>query len=713
MPTERAPALTREFASRDRPLLVSRGSPVPTGAFETPTGINFVLLSRHATAVSLILSEPCEGEIYAEIPLDPLLNRTGDHWHVRVDNLPEEFCYGYRVDGPKDNGHRYDPRNILHDPSSRALSCGRPWGATGNLPRRSLMNRSMTERQTAISLRTPLDETIIYEVHVRGYTIDPSSGVRHPGTYMGLGEKADELKSLGITAIELLPVDEFDENDCNFVNPLTGEKLRNFWGYNPIAFCAPKAAYANNPERSAPWHEFCAMVDRFHEAGIEVYLDVVFNHTAEGGEDGPTYSFRGVDNTLFYMLDERGRYLNYSGCGNTFSSEHPVVRNYVLDCLRNWAVDGQIDGFRFDLASVFGRDRHGNVLLEPPVINRISEDSLLRDIKLIAEPWDAAGLYQVGTFPGAGRWSDWNGRYRDDVRRFWRGDLDMTSALATRLCGSDDLFRGRGPLHSVNYICCHDGFTLNDLVSYNAKHNEANGEGNRDGNDASWSWNCGAEGPTDNPAVLQIRSRQVRNLMTTLMVSQGVPMIMAGDEFLRTQHGNNNAWCQDNPISWVDWTLRDRNAGFYRFVKMIIALRKAHPALRRRTFFTGGSRGQPPEIFWHGTEPARPDFSAGSRSLAFALDGRRCDRPNVVDRDMYVAMNAWVEPLDFKIPAAPSGRPWRRVVDTALPSPEDIVPDDEGPRVSVLQLYRVQPHSMIILISESQLPDRDERRQGP
>ncbi|MFI5456959.1 MAG: glycogen debranching protein [Isosphaerales bacterium] len=703
MPTtikERVPSPTREYTYRDRLLFVSRGSPLPAGAIATPTGINFVLLCRHGTAVWLILSEPCDGDIYAEIPLDPLLNRTGDHWHVRVDNLPEEFCYGYRVDGPKDNGHRYDPRNVLHDPYSRALSCGRQWGSTGDLPRRSLMAESMIERPYAVNLRTPLEDTIIYEVHVRGYTIDPRSGVRYPGTYAGLAEKTAELKKLGITAVELLPIDEFDENDCRFVNPMTGERLRNFWGYNPIAFCAPKAAYAHNPERFAPWHEFSSMVHEFHEAGIEVYLDVVFNHTAEAGDDGPTYSFRGVDNTLFYMLDERGGYLNFSGCGNTFSSNHPVVRNYVLECLRNWVVEGRIDGFRFDLASVLGRDRRGNVLIEPPVINRISEDSLLRDTKLIAEPWDAAGLYQLGDFPGQGRWSDWNGRYRDDVRRFWRGDPDMTSAMATRLCGSDDLYWDRGPLHSINFICCHDGFTLYDLVSYNAKHNEANGEGNRDGTDADWSWNCGAEGPTDLPAVLRIRSRQVRNLITTLMVSQGVPMILAGDEFLNTQHGNNNAWCQDNPLGWVDWSSRERNAGFLRFVRMMIALRKAHPVLRRRTFFTGERAGHPPEIVWHGTHPAEPDFSAVSHSLAFALDGRRSDRPNVVDRDIYVAMNAYTEPLDFNIPAAPSGRPWRRVVDTALPSPEDIVADDEGPRVPVLKVYRVQAHATIILVSE-------------
>ena len=689
-----------EYRYRDHPLIVTGGSPIPEGATPTPSGINFVLICRHGTAVWLILSEPCDAEIHAEIPLDPLLNRTGDHWHVRVDGLPEEFCYGYRVDGPKDLGHRYDPRNILIDPAALALSCGRPWGEGGNLPRRSLMTESMIDRQRVVNPRTPLEDTIIYELHVRGYTIDPSSGVKHPGTYAGLVEKIPEIKELGVTAVELLPVDEFDETDCAFVNPLTGEKLRNFWGYNPILFCAPKAAYATNYERSGPWQEFCDMVDAFHEAGIEVYLDVVFNHTAEGREDGPTYNFRGVDNSLFYMIDEQGRYLNYSGCGNTFSSEHPVVRNFLLDCLRNWVTEGGIDAFRFDLASVLGRDRHGNVLVEAPVVKRISEDSLLRDTKLIAEPWDAAGLYQVGTFPGEGRWSDWNGRYRDDVRRFWRGDPGMTSALATRLCGIDDLYAGRGPLHSINYICCHDGFTLNDLVSYNHKHNEANGEGNRDGSDASWSWNCGIEGPTGQQDVLAIRGRQVRNLMATLMLSQGVPMIMAGDEFLRTQHGNNNAWCQDNPIGWVDWSLKQTNAGFLRFVRMMIALRMAHPVLRRRTFFTGERGGLPPEIIWHGVEPAKPDFSHDSHSLAWALDGRRSDRPNLVDRDLYVAVNAWSAPLDFKVPAAPSGRPWRRAVDTALPSPEDIMEEDHGPRVAVRQVYRVQGHSMTVLVSD-------------
>ncbi len=689
-----------EYSYRDRLLVVTRGGPLPAGAMPTPNGINFVLISRHATAVWLVLSEPCDNVIYAEIPLNPRFNRTGDHWHVRIDGLPEVFCYGYRVDGPKGMGHRFDPTRILHDPFARALSCGRPWGATGELLRRSLMVELMIDRQRPIHPRTPLEDTIIYELHVRGYTASPSSAVRHRGTYAGLAEKIDYIKSLGATAVELLPVDEFDENGCPFVNPFTGERLRNYWGYDPIAFCAPKAAYANNHELSGPWDEFRTMVDAFHETGLEVYLDVVFNHTAEGGDDGPTYSFRGLDNALYYMLDANGKYLNFSGCGNTFSNDHPVVRNYVIDCLRDWVAEGGVDGFRFDLASILGRDRHGNPLAEPPAVNRISEDSLLRDTKLIAEPWDAAGLYQVGSFPGHGRWSDWNGRYRDDVRRFWRGDAGMTSALATRICGSDDLYQGCGPLDSINFITCHDGFTLLDLVSYQDKHNEPNGEGNRDGSDVNWSWNCGAEGPSNDPEVVQLRYRQARNLMATLLISQGVPMILAGDEFLRTQNGNNNAWCQDNPISWIDWSENPRSLEFLRFVRMMIALRKAHVVLRRRTFFKTERGGQPPAILWHGMQPSKPDFSAGSHAIAFALDGRRCDRPNVIDRDIYVAVNANPRPLEFTIPAAPSGRAWRRVVDTALPSPEDIVEEEHGPHVPILQRYPVQAHSMVILVSE-------------
>ena len=458
----------------------------------------------------------------------------------------------------------------------------------------------------------PREDTILYELHVRGFTVDPSSGVRHPGTYAGLIEKIPYLKELGVTAVELLPIDEFDENDCPFVNPLTGEQLRNFWGYNTIAFGAPKAAYASNPERTAPWEEFRGMVQAFHDAGIEVILDVVFNHTAEGNHKGPTFNFRGLDNRLYYLLDERGRYLNYTGCGNTVNSNHPVVRNLILSCLRNLVAEADVDGFRFDLASVLGRNRRGEVMVEPPVIESISEDALLADTKMIAEPWDAAGVYQVESFPGGARWSVWNGIYRDDVRRFWRGEPGMTSALATRLCGSDDLYHGRIPLHSINFITCHDGFTLLDLVSYNNKHNEANGEANRDGTDANFSWNCGVEGPTDDPAVLALRHRQARNLIATLMVSQGVPMLLGGDELLRTQQGNNNAWCQDNAVSWVDWTCAETNTDFLRFVRQLTALRLRHPALRRKTFFRGGSGTSPPTS--SGTASSRASPTSASRA---------------------------------------------------------------------------------------------------
>jgi glycogen operon protein len=529
-------------------------------------------------------------------------------------------------------------------------------------------------------------------------TCHPSSGVRHPGTFAGLAEKVGYLKDLGITAVELLPIDEFDESDCPFVNPLTGEKHRNYWGYNTISYAAVKAAYASHYEGGGPREEFRRMVSTFHKSGIEIVLDVVFNHTAEGGENGPTYHFRGLDNSLYYMLDEEGHYLNFAGCGNAVNSNHPIVRSQILTCLRSGIAESGVDGYRFDLASVLGRDRRGNVLVEPPVIEQITEDALLADTKMIAEPWDAAGLYQVANFPGGNRWSVWNGRYRDDVRRFWQGEAGMTSALATRICGSDDLDQGRGPLHSINFITCHDGFTLNDLVSYNTKHNEANGEGNRDGSDANDSWNCGVEGPTDDPAVLALRGRQARNLMATLLISQGVPMILGGDEFLRTQQGNNNAWCQDNEISWVDWSLVEQNRDFHRFVKQMIALRMRHHALRRITFFSTEG-GQTPDIVWHGVQPCQPDFSSNAHTLAFAIDGRRCDRPGV-DRDIYVAMNAYWEPLDFRIPGSPSGREWKRAVDTNLPSPDDALGLDEGPIIPIATDYRVEARSMIILVSE-------------
>jgi glycogen operon protein len=687
------------YQFRGHPLKVTRGHPLPLGASRTPDGVNFVLICRHATSVRLVLSEPCNPEVETEIPLGPRFFRTGDHWHVRILGLPEEFCYGYRVDGPRGPMHRYDPSIVLLDPACRALSCGRPWGQSFGATRRSLLTRGLGDRMDDLNPRIPREDTILYEMHVRGFTCHPSSGVRHPGTFAGLAEKVAYLKDLGVTAVELLPIDEFDETDCPFVNPLTGEKHRNFWGYNTIAYAAAKAAYASHWEGGAPREEFRRMVAAFHKAGLEVVLDVVFNHTAEGGKDGPTYNFRGLDNSMYYMLDDHGNYLNFAGCGNAVNSNHPIVRSLILSCLRNAVAESGVDGFRFDLASVLGRDKRGNVLVEPPVIEQITEDALLADTKMIAEPWDAAGLYQVSNFPGGHRWSVWNGQFRDDVRRFWQGEPGMISPLATRLCGSDDVCRGRGPLHSINFVTCHDGFTLADLVSYNHKHNEANGEGNRDGSDANFSWNCGVEGPTDDPKILALRARQARNLMATLLISQGVPMLLGGDEMLRTQGGNNNAWCQDNEISWVDWSLVEKHGDFHRFVRELIALRKRHHVLRRRTFFAN-EPCQTPAIVWHGIWPCQPNFARDSHALAFALDGRRGDRPEV-DRDIYVAMNAFWEPLSFQIPASPSGRAWRRTVDTSRPSPNDALGLDEGPVVPVLLEYRVEARSMIILVSEA------------
>ncbi len=696
---------TEAVSFQGQPLVSTRGRPLPLGVSRSPSGVNFAVIARHATAVWLVLS-PCDdtGEPQAaEIFLDASRYRTGDHWHIHVSGLPDAFCYGYRVDGPQGPGHRYDRQRVLLDPVARMLSGGRAWAAPDGRPRRTLVTGTWpaeSELPMPRMPQIPREDSIFYELHVRGFTAHPSSGVRHPGTFAGLVEKLPHLAALGVTTIELLPIHEFDELDCPFVNPLTGERLKNLWGYDTIAYRTTKAAYGSDPAGSAPRDEFRSLVRAFHASGIEVLLDVVFNHTAERGEDGPTFSFRGFDNRIFYMLDEQGRYLDFTGCGNTVNSNHPVVRAFILSCLRGMVDETEVDGFRFDLASVFGRNRAGDVLVEPPVVDMITQDTLLTQAKLIAEPWDAGGLYQVGSFSGGPQWSVWNARYRDDVRRFWRGDPGMASAMATRLCGSDDLYHGGGPLHSINFVTCHDGFTLADLVTYNHKHNEANGEGNCDGTDANWSWNCGVEGPTDDTEIVRLRHRQARNLIATLMISQGVPMLLAGDEFLRTQNGNNNAWCQDNATGWVDWALTERNADFLTFVRQLIALRKRHPALRRRAFFEGGRSGQPPDIAWHGVEPAQPDFSWESRSLALVLDGRRIDRPGEVDRDLYIVLNAYWEPLSFRVPSAPSGRLWRRTVDTALDAPNDAVGLDEGPRIPGGERYRVEARSLLILVSE-------------
>lgn len=689
---------------RERPfsmltLRIARGRCLPLGATAQPDGVNFALLCQHGTAVFLVLYPLDGGEPLAEIALHPRRNRTGDHWHVLVAGLPPAFSFGWRVDGPSGRGHCFDPSHVLIDPTATALTNGARWGESTEPQARRTTRRSVFLRrpfhwQEDVPLVTSLEDTIIYELHVRGFTCHPSSLCAHPGTFAGLVEKIPYLQWLGVTAVELLPIHEFDETDCPFSNPTTGAKLRNLWGYNSIAFAAPKAAYASQGADHGQINEFRDMVRAFHAAGIEVYLDVVFNHTGEGDHRGRTYNFRGLDNQLYYLLGPEGGYLNFTGCGNTVNCNHPTVRHLIMNCLRFWVADMHIDGLRFDLASVLGRDRFGRVLIEPPVIEMIAEDAVLADTKLIAEPWDAAGLYQLGGFPYGRRWSEWNGQFRDQVRRFWRGDVGMAADFATRLCGSSDLYEssGRQPCHSVNFVTCHDGFTLWDLVSYNHKHNEANGESNRDGSNENYSWNCGAEGPTDDPEILGLRRRQARNFFATLLLSQGVPLLLAGDEFLRTQSGNNNAWCQDNETSWVDWGLAIKNADFLRFVREMIHLRRRHPVLRRRRFHNDAS------VIWHGVEPFRPDFNSWSRTLALTLDGRFTNREP--DRDFYLAFNAWREPVRFTIPPSPQGRPWRRIVDTALASPLDIVGLDEGPEAPAGSVYAVAPFSVVVLIAE-------------
>lgn len=697
---------------------VDRGSPLPLGPDRTARGVNFAIFSSRATAMKLELYEGDDDEIKAVVELDPRLNRTGEIWHVRIlhpePELLRSLRYVWKADGPWDPaaGLYFDQKRPLLDPYARAFSGGGVWGrtdlphegtegATGkNLRRCRIASSRSFEWDGDAPLLTPLRDTIIYELHVRGFTRDPSSGTIQPGTFKGLTEKIPYLVDLGVTAVELMPVFEFDENENMRKDPKTGKPLLNYWGYSPFGFFCPKTSYAASPADAGVLMEFREMVRCFHRAGLEVFLDVVFNHTAEGDERGPTISFRGLDNPTYYMLDDKGKYRNYSGCGNTFNCNHPVVRSFILDVLHYWTAFMHVDGFRFDLASILGRGTDGTVLANPPILEMISRDPILANVKLIAEAWDAAGLNQVGNFPSYGRWSEWNGYYRDDVRRFWRGDKGMVSRFASRVCGSDDLYGKAGgggrPGHTINFITAHDGFTLNDLVTYCQKHNEANGENNQDGENHNHSMNFGVEGPSGDGGVNRQRRRQAKNFLATLLLSQGVPMLLGGDEFLRTQCGNNNAYCQDNEISWVDWSLAEKNADMLRFAKLMIRFRREHPVLRRERFFnpTGGG------IFWQGEGEGRPDWSEDASWLAFLLEGTQANRPDGNhDDDIMVLMNASSDWRHFVVPDR--GRDWRKMVDTARPSPEDIFENvGQAPNLGRRQeRFAVEPGSLVVLIA--------------
>jgi len=683
---------------------LARGQPLPLGATSVRGGINFSVFSKHATELSLVLFAPEQMESLAEFPLDTRYNKTGDIWHVYVRGIDPGIEYGYRV-GKLGNTnplvHRFDSSKILLDPYAHSLSGGEVWGKERANRRAPWLRRSrVVDHQFNWQFNQPINrhlaDSIIYELHVRGFTRHPSSETRHPGTFLGLTEKIPYLQELGITAVELMPVTDFLETDCLSRNPLTGEHLINLWGYHPISFFALKGSYASHARGGAEVREFKTMVKSFHDAGIEVILDMVYNHTGEGDENGATLSFRGLDNSIYYIIEPgTGKYLNFSGCGNTTNCNHPIVRDLILDSLRYLVTEMHIDGFRFDLASILGRGTDGSVLANPPLIERIAADPVLANVKLIAEAWDAAGLYQVGSFGSWGRWAEWNGRFRDDVRRFWRGSPDTVRSLATRFCGSADLYSGSGraPYHSVNFVTSHDGFTLADLVSYNEKHNETNGERNRDGSDVDGSWNCGVEGPTTDLEVVNLRRRQVKNLAATLILSQGVPMILAGDELGRTQRGNNNAYCQDNDIGWMDWGMMDRNKDLLRFVKNLIAFRKSHLLFKQREFI-GQAEERIPRIIWHGVRLYQPDWSWHSRSLAIELqfDGQ--------DSNLYFIFNAFSDQLVFELPKPLPDKRWFRLLDTFLASPHDIAEEDEGEPLDQGENYWVAPHSVVGLIQK-------------
>jgi len=683
---------------------IRRGVPLPLGTRSFLDGVNFALFSRHARRVRLeLFANSHDATPSRSIDLDPVRNRTGDVWHVWIQGLVPGQLYAYRIDGPYDPavGHRYNFNRLLLDPRATAITHQPHWdfdAARGCDASVGDGQRSCSDNAAAMPKcvftrfhfdwkddqppRHPWSKTVIYETHVRGLTIHPSSAVPDPGTYRGLVEKAPYLKDLGVTAVELLPVQEFNTHELKTTDPRTGRRLKNYWGYNPVSFTAVNGAYCSTGASGQQTLEFKEMVRLLHAAGIEVIIDVVLNHTAETDELGPTLCWRGVDNSIYYTLEkDKRRYHNFAGTGNTINANHPVVRDYILGCLRYWVVEMHVDGFRFDLASILGRDSAGNLLTNPPLLESIAQDPILSSTKLIAEAWDAAGAYQVGSFSER-RWAEWNGHYRDDVRRFWRGDPGMLSAFASRICGSEDIYSksGKGPESSINFITCHDGFTLNDLVSYADKHNAANGEQNRDGTNDNHSANYGVEGPTEDARVEGLRRRQIRNFLLTLFVSRGVPMLLGGDEFRRTQHGNNNAYCQDNETSWYDWAFWQRHAQIHRFVKHVIGLRQAHPVLAREQFYTDD------DISWFGPDQRPADWhNPQAKALACLIRDEATEA-------LFLMFNAGDESVVFHTPPAPQSGRWRLVVDT---SHDELVSES---LVNSLQPYALEPHSSAVLV---------------
>jgi glycogen operon protein len=684
-----------------------RGWPQPLGATVDDGGVNFSLFSEEATGVELLLFD-AHDDVHPIMTqrFDPVVNRSFHFWHMYVRGLTAGYHYAYRVTGPHTGGHRFDSEKVLLDPYAKGntntlwkpVDACQPGDNLESSMRAVIVDERGYDWEGDKPLERPMSDTIVYELNVRGFTASPTAGVEHPGTFAGLIEKIPYLQELGVTAVELLPIFAFDEREVRGINPIDGSELRNFWGYDPYLHFSPQASYCINPDEGSQITEFRDLVKALHKAGIEVILDVVFNHTAEGNHMGPTISFKGLGNDAYYLLHptQPQYYMDYSGCGNTVNANHPIVQKFILDCLHYWVEEMHVDGFRFDEGSVLHRGGDGAPMQFPPVVWGIELAEGLADTKMIAEAWDAGGLYDVGQFPGS-RWSDWNGRFRDDVRRFVRGDLGLIATIATRMSGSMDMYEGggRSPANSVNFITAHDGFTLYDLVAYNDKHNEANGEGNRDGVNENLSWNCGVEGPTDDPAVNAFREQQLKNFASVLFLSQGVPMFVAGDEVGRTQRGNNNAYCQDNDLSWFDWNLTEENAGLFRFFKHMIALRRRHASLRRRSFLTGQvNRRGVPDIRWHGLELEQAEWgNPVSRILAFTLSGVEPLEP-----DLHVMMNMDDAPHDFAVPQG-DDLTWLVFADTSKPSPGDIAEPGQA-RPFEGERCTVEGRSIVILESQ-------------
>jgi glycogen operon protein len=687
---------------------LSAGNQHPLGATPDENGVNFSLYSENAEGVDLLLFDEHDDAIpFQIISFDDVTNRTFHFWHVFVEGLKPGVHYNFRVYGPNEphNGHRFNPNKVLLDPYGKGMTttlferggATQDTDNTHNALRSVVVDSKDYDWEGDKPLNLPIQDSVIYEMHVGGFTRNKNSKVKNPGTFSGVIEKIPYLKELGVTAIELLPVFSFDDKTDIGSTP-DGEKLFNYWGYSTISFFAPHSGYCIEPESGNHLKEFRDMVKALHKAGIEIILDVVFNHTDEGNHQGPYFNFKGIDNSVYYFLvpNSRDFYFDYSGCGNTIKANHPAVEKFVLDCLKFWVEEMHVDGFRFDEGSILSRGEEGEPMLHPPLIWNMELDAAFDNIKLIAEAWDAAGLYQIGSFPGY-RWSEWNGKYRDTIRRFAKGDGGILGDVATRIAGSADLYQHtrHKPTNSINFINCHDGFTMMDLVSYNQKQNELNGEHNNDGIDDNMSWNSGIEGIANDDYIINFRKQRIKNFAAILMLSTGVPMLLSGDEVGKSQYGNNNAYCQNNEIAWFDWDLAKQNSDLLRFWKIMINFRKSHTALRNANFYTGkmnesGIR----DIEWHGLEINSPGWDDQSgKALSFTIASFKPAEPNI-----HIMMNMHHEPLEFNIPHTDKVK-WNQFVDTSLPSPLDILENKKQKLVKSGKIS-VNPYSIVILLSK-------------